>query len=58
VVEGGFIGFILLERVEILEEEEPGSLGVVESVVQPASLRRTSSMFLKACSNMVGRDYS
>jgi len=53
VVEGGFIGFVLLERVEILEEEEPGSLlGVVESVVQPASLRRTSSMFLKACSNM------
>ncbi len=30
-VEGGFIGFVLLERVEVFQEEEPGGLlGVVQ----------------------------
>ena len=37
-VEGGFVGAVLLRAVE---------------VVQPASFQRTSSMFLKACSNIV-----
>jgi len=38
-VEGGFIGFVLLERVEIFEEEEPGGLlGVVQ-------LRGAASLF-------------
>jgi hypothetical protein len=45
-VEGGFRGFVVFEGVEVFQKEQPGGLlGVVE-------FERTSSMFLKACSNM------
>jgi hypothetical protein len=49
-VECGFVGFVLFEVVQVLQEEEPGGLpGVVEF---GGAARRTSSMFLKACSNI------
>jgi len=52
-VQSGFGGFVLLEAVKIFQEEEPGRLlGVVELRDAPASFRRTSSILLKACSNM------
>jgi len=55
-LEGGFIGFVLLERVEVFQEEEPGGLlGVVQlrGAAGFFAVRRTSSMFLKACSNII-----
>ena len=52
-VELRFVGPILLESIEILEEQKPRRLlGVVELRGATASLRRTSSMFRKACSNI------
>ncbi|MCU0752706.1 MAG: hypothetical protein MUF86_07520 [Akkermansiaceae bacterium] len=47
---GGFVGF---EGIEVFQEQEPGTLlGVIHSLVHPASFQRTSSMFLKVCSNI------
>src|SRR5260370_23973526 len=55
-IEGGFIGFVLLEGVEVFQEEEPGGLlGVVQlrGAAGFFAVRRTWSMFLKACSNRI-----
>jgi hypothetical protein len=53
-VEFGFGAAVFLEAVEILEEQEPGGLlGVVKLGGAAGFLAETSSMFLKACSNIV-----
>ena len=50
--ERSFVGSVLLQTIEVFQEEEPGGfLCVVELGGTTGSLRRTSSMFLKACSN-------
>jgi hypothetical protein len=54
-IEGGFCRLVGFEGVEVFQEEQPRSLlGVVEFAGAPGSFQRTSSMFLKACSNMLG----
>ena len=48
-----FIGSILLQAVQVFQEEEPrGLLGVVEFGGAACFFRRTSSIFLKACSTL------
>jgi hypothetical protein len=43
---------LLLQAIQVFQEQQPGGLfGVIEPLVQPASFHRTSSMFLKTCSN-------
>jgi hypothetical protein len=51
--EGGLVGLVLLQSVEVFEEEKPGGLlGVVEF---RGAAGFFASIFLKACSN-IGRD--
>ena len=49
----GLVGLVLLQAVEVFQEQEPGGLlGVVEFGGATGLLPETSSMFLKACSNI------
>lgn len=51
--ESGLGALVFLKIVEIFQEKEPGGLlGIVE-FGGTAGFQRTSSIFLKACSNMV-----